>query len=267
LSECKIYCLKSYFNNRFRNRIFSFLFSIISILFISILAKAEEIPENLQGEDISIYQPDLFEETEELNVGSDFVFEQSGIASWYGKNFNKRKTASGERFNMFSLSAAHRQLPFNSIIRVTNLETNEKILVRINDRGPFVKNKIIDLSYQVMKEINTCGSSEIKLEGLIVNEQNIIGLKPNLLFCYSLTLPLVCLPDSVLNVMDSSEDFDDAYNKYIEVALKNPDKRIYLTVYSHENRFNTSQNTTNQYFISEFISKDEIIPNPELTAK
>lgn len=267
MSDNNIYNITRYFYNRFWNRIISFLLSIVFVLFVSIITKAQEIPDKENSEDLTIYQPELFEETEELNIGSDFIFEQKGIASWYGKNFNNRKTANGERYNMYSLSAAHRNLPFNSIIRVTNLETNEKILVRINDRGPFVKNKIIDLSYQSMKGINTNGSCEIKLEGLIVDEQNIAYLKSNHCFCYSLNHPLVCLPDSVLNLIDSTRDFDEAYKIFLKKSSDNPDKKIYLNVISHLSSCNSMHSVINEYYISEFISNKENTQDPEITAR
>ena len=72
---------------------------------------------------------------------------QVGNASWYGKSFHGRSTASGEDFDMFELTAAHRQLPLGCLIKVTNLHNGKWVIVRVNDRGPFVKNRIIDLSY------------------------------------------------------------------------------------------------------------------------
>ncbi len=76
-----------------------------------------------------------------------------GIASWYGPNFHGKKTASGEIYNMFDFTAAHKYLPFNTIVRVKNLSNNKSVIVRINDRGPFVKKRIIDLSYAAAKKI------------------------------------------------------------------------------------------------------------------
>ncbi len=73
-------------------------------------------------------------------------FVQFGTASWYGYAFQHRRTASGERFDMNALTAAHRSLPLNTIIRVTNLENGQSIKVRVNDRGPFQRDRILDLS-------------------------------------------------------------------------------------------------------------------------
>ena len=84
-------------------------------------------------------------------VGGRYVEE--GIASWYGPKFHGRRTASGEVFDMHRLTAAHPWLPFGTIVRVTNLENGLSVVVRINDRGPFVKGRIIDLSYAAAKKI------------------------------------------------------------------------------------------------------------------
>jgi peptidoglycan lytic transglycosylase len=89
-----------------------------------------------------------------------------GIASWYGKDFHGKKTASGERYNMYDLTAAHRSLPFGTKIRVTNLANNRKVIVTINDRGPFVKNRILDLSYGAARKLRFVkkGITRVKIE-------------------------------------------------------------------------------------------------------
>jgi rare lipoprotein A len=74
-------------------------------------------------------------------------FVQEGIASWYGKDFHGKKTANGERYNMYAMTAAHKTLPMNTRVRVTNLNNGKTMIVRINDRGPFGGSRIIDLSY------------------------------------------------------------------------------------------------------------------------
>ena len=73
-------------------------------------------------------------------------YDKEGIASWYGEEFHKKKTANGEVFKKHHISAAHPTLPLPSIVRVKNLENGKSIKVRVNDRGPFLKNRIIDLS-------------------------------------------------------------------------------------------------------------------------
>jgi rare lipoprotein A len=84
-------------------------------------------------------------------------FEQKGVASWYGRPHHGRRTASGEIYDMNALTAAHRTLPFGTWVRVTNVETGQSIDVRINDRGPFVRNRVIDLSYAAARGVGVAG--------------------------------------------------------------------------------------------------------------
>jgi rare lipoprotein A len=74
------------------------------------------------------------------------TFTQVGLASWYGRDFHRKMTASGERYDMRDLTAAHRSLPLATVVRVTNLNNNRSVLVRINDRGPFAHGRVIDVS-------------------------------------------------------------------------------------------------------------------------
>ena len=93
---------------------------------------------------------------------------EKGAASWYGPTFHGRTTASGERYNMLDLTAAHRTLPFDTYVRVTNLANTRGIVVRINDRGPFVRGRIIDLSYTAAKilDIPEHGTRSVRIEVL-----------------------------------------------------------------------------------------------------
>ena len=81
-------------------------------------------------------------------------YDEKGIASWYGPKFHGKITANGEIFNQYKLTAAHKTLPIPSAVKVTNLKNNKSLIVRINDRGPFVNDRIIDLSYQSAKKLN-----------------------------------------------------------------------------------------------------------------
>jgi rare lipoprotein A len=89
-----------------------------------------------------------------------------GMASYYADEFHGRATANGETYDMHDLTAAHRTLPFNTRIRVTNLSNNKSVVVRINDRGPFVSDRIIDLSYRAAQELSMIGpgTARVSLE-------------------------------------------------------------------------------------------------------
>ncbi len=101
---------------------------------------------------------------------------EDGVASWYGPNFHGRLTANGETYDMHGLTAAHRTLPFNTVVRVENLDNGKSVVVRINDRGPFAKNRIIDLSRTAAEEIDMLGPGTanvqlVLLEGDLENSR------------------------------------------------------------------------------------------------
>ncbi|MGB9150927.1 MAG: septal ring lytic transglycosylase RlpA family protein [Burkholderiales bacterium] len=128
--------------------------------------------------------PDPVPQVEPLNkfanepyvaLGQTFVpdksgkqYAASGIASWYGKQFHGRKTASGEIYNMYAMSAAHPTLPIPSYARVTNRKNNKSVIVRVNDRGPFHANRVIDLSYTAALKLGYIqqGSAEVTVESI-----------------------------------------------------------------------------------------------------
>lgn len=85
------------------------------------------------------------------------INKQKGIASWYGPRFHGRKTASGERYDQKKMTAAHRKLPFGTWVKVINLDNMKSVIVRINDRGPFHGNRIIDVSKAAAKELDFVG--------------------------------------------------------------------------------------------------------------
>jgi peptidoglycan lytic transglycosylase len=96
------------------------------------------------------------------------IYSETGYASWYGAEFHNRKAANGEIYDMNESTAAHRTLPFGSRVRVTNLKTGESTIVRINDRGPFVENRIIDLSVAAAKAVSIWrpGTAKVRLDVL-----------------------------------------------------------------------------------------------------
>jgi len=95
-------------------------------------------------------------------------FVQTGYASWYGWHFHGRKTANGEIYNMYAYTAAHKTLPMNTLVEVINLKNGRHVVVRINDRGPFVKGRIIDLSYAAAKKLGMLktGTAPVKIIAL-----------------------------------------------------------------------------------------------------
>jgi rare lipoprotein A len=93
---------------------------------------------------------------------------ERGIASWYGPKFNGRMTASGERYDMNALTAAHPSLPFGTRIGVRNTRTGREVVVRVNDRGPYSRNRILDLSYAAAREVGVVGPGTASVEVYLV---------------------------------------------------------------------------------------------------
>lgn len=98
---------------------------------------------------------------------------QEGISSWYGKEFDGRPTANGETYDMHGLSAAHRTLPLGTTIRVTNLDNGREVVLKVNDRGPFVAGRILDCSYGAAKALGFAGAglAHVRIEVLKAGEE------------------------------------------------------------------------------------------------
>jgi rare lipoprotein A len=91
---------------------------------------------------------------------------KKGVASWYGPGFQGKKTATGEIFNMYEMTAAHKTLPIPSYAQVTNLTNNKTVVVRINDRGPYVGNRVLDLSYAAARTIGISGLGKVEIKAI-----------------------------------------------------------------------------------------------------
>lgn len=104
-------------------------------------------------------------------------YVEEGVASWYGVPFNGRRTSNGEIYDMHEFTAAHRTLPFNAVVRVTNLRNGKQTQVRINDRGPFVADRVIDLSLSAAEAIEMIGpgTAQVRLE-VIAGPSSVAGL-------------------------------------------------------------------------------------------
>ncbi len=126
--------------------------------------KATERPYTVMGQR---YEP--------LRSSDGFV--QNGIASWYGKDFHGKKTSNGETYNMNAMTAAHKTLPLGVYVKVKNRDNGRETIVRVNDRGPFVKNRIIDLSYAAAKKlgVDRAGTAPVTIVALGYREEGAGG--------------------------------------------------------------------------------------------
>ncbi len=127
-------------------------------------------------------------------------WKQRGIASWYGKKFQGLKTASGEPYDMFAMTAAHPTLPIPSYARVTNIKSGRAVVVRINDRGPFHSDRIIDLSYAAASRIGLAAAGS----GLVEVERVFESTQPALIAAAAPTIPVQALVESPIVAEESA---------------------------------------------------------------
>lgn len=122
--------------------------------------------------------------TYHINFKPSDTYTERGYASWYGTKFHGNNTANGEIYDMYAMTAAHKSLPIPSYVRVTNLENNKSVVVRINDRGPFHDGRIVDLSYVAAKKLDMLrkGTAPVKLEILTAGKTYIDTLASDELY-------------------------------------------------------------------------------------
>lgn len=107
-------------------------------------------------------------------------YRERGVASWYGKKFHGRRTSNGEIYDMYAMTAAHKTLPLPSYVRVRNLNNGRSVVVRVNDRGPFLDNRLIDLSYAAASRLGIIGTGTgiVEVEGVGTNEPVVTAATP-----------------------------------------------------------------------------------------
>ena len=109
-------------------------------------------------------QPYIINDQVYYPVRSSSGFNETGVASWYGPDFNGHSTSNGETYDMYGATAAHKLLPMNTMLLVSNLENGKNTIVRVNDRGPFVQGRILDLSYTAAKKLDIVGNGTAKVQ-------------------------------------------------------------------------------------------------------
>lgn len=143
---------------------------------------------------------------------------ENGIASWYGPGFHGKKTANGERFDTNAFTAAHRTLPFNTLLRVENLSNGRFVKVRINDRGPYAKDRIIDLSKAAAKRLNMIEAGTARVELFLLN-----GSRDNL-DVENLKKPTYAIQVASISdrnkALATAKNFEDGWVKKVTVGRK-----------------------------------------------
>lgn len=170
----------------------------------------------------------------------------SGTASHYANKFHGRLTANGEVFNMYGYTCANKELPFGTILKITNRDNGKSVLVKVNDRGPYVNDRIIDLSYQAAKSIGNLGLPRIDAEYVskfnnVKNESQFFG--------YSTERPIQLFEKRNIEFFTDTDDFTSAMKIYYDLKAKTSIKDVYI--------FIQANHSEERYFIGNV--KEEIL--------
>lgn len=194
-----------------------------------------------------------------VRVGEEF----NGRASWYGPNFHGKKTSNGETYSMWSMTAAHKTLPMNTVVRVTNVENGRSVVVRVNDRGPFVNTRIIDLSKKAATELDMVknGTANVRLEILGFNKKGQTeitktsiqeDMKEQVVGKYALQIGSFA---KIEGAITTQERYNNASGRYKTVIKDSDDGairlfKVYLTGFQGEEEARDYQS---KHFTSAFI--------------
>jgi rare lipoprotein A len=153
---------------------------------------------------------------------SSLGFVERGVASWYGGYFHGRRTSSGETYDMYQMTAAHRILPLPTYVAVTNLENGRKVIVKVNDRGPFIDDRVIDLSYAAAQKLDIAWLGTARVEVRAIDPRRYHPEPPTLLAASS--------PAKVLAPPPRSRPMAQARPSPLKAANYQPTDRVYLQV-------------------------------------
>ena len=235
------------------------IFFIIFLILIQGCTSSIEVAANLgkkyliPKEEKKRIQKPIYKIGKKYNVGGkyyypkkDLYYNKTGIASWYGPKFHGKLTANGEIYNQYALTAAHKTLPLPSAVKVTNLKNNKSIVLRINDRGPFVNDRIIDLSSKAadLLDLKREGTGLVRVQ--ILREKSLYleklakqGSFPEINDLKETELPNITIPSKVaVKIKDTKNQ--KIVTKKINYNLKNLNKeyKIYIKLASFSSKKN-----------------------------
>ena len=174
-------------------------------------------------------------------------FKQRGTASWYGKKFHGHRTSNGETYNMFRMTAAHKNLPLPSYVYVTNLDNGRRVIVRVNDRGPFHENRIIDLSYAAAKKLGITAKGTGRVEISNINPRQYQRKRTRVAAFNQ------AKPKQIATQKQSSDNPSSSNQMYIQVgAFANRDNadqlREKIEALVEQEKINTGYNSENKLY-------------------
>jgi rare lipoprotein A len=185
-----------------------------------------------------------------VNVGEVF----RGVASWYGPDFHGKLTANGEIYNMYDYTAANKIMPLGTIVKVTNLNNNKSVVVRINDRGPFVKDRIIDLSYAAGKKIGIDRTGTAPVE-IVVLKTPQVKIKPKKLPKKTKKNGKIKIQIASFKNLSGAKIFQKKYINLGKKVFIQKQKKYYKVFIGYFNSYELAKRFKNKYNIKGFIVK------------
>ena len=249
----------SYFTRTRLLRLGIFVLVVTSVLSVRLILLAQDVP---------TVPLQVLPTTEKLSaryLPAESQYYQSGKASWYGGNFHKRKTASGVTFDMHGFTAAHRKLPFGSIVVVTDLVSGNKTMVCVTDRGPFMKSKILDLSWKAAVELGG-NLQRISAEAFIPEKCASPSAENPLALSFLSDCTPLLLDIASCSLIDSTADFTQAIKLQKELSAASPDIQYVLSIVPNATFAGSDRALAGKYmyFISALLS--DILPHEEITS-
>ncbi len=164
-------------------------------------------------------------------------FAEEGVASWYGTKFHGRRTSSGETYDMYAMTAAHKHLPIPSYVRVTNLDNNKSTVVRVNDRGPFAHGRVIDLSYAAATKLGivNMGTGRVKVEAVDTEAPHVKPLPPVVKEPVYVQVAAFSNPNNAKNLVSKIKTHTD---KPVEIKNDSSLYRVHVGPFGSESELN-----------------------------
>ena len=176
-------------------------------------------------------------------------FKQRGIASWYGKKFHGYRTSNGEVYNMYTMTAAHKSLPLPSYVYVTNLDNGRRVIVRVNDRGPFHEKRIIDLSYAAAKKLGVTDRGTARVEISYINPRE-YRQKRSRIAAFNQAKPKQTAPQEQTPKKTAAASTNQVYIQVGAFASRNNADQLHSKIETlvKQEKINTGYNTENKLY-------------------
>jgi rare lipoprotein A len=237
-----------------------FFIGVVVLLSIGILVQAQDIrttdkPTTMfQGANkpLDIPEPEPLVIVEDIETG----YVEQGKASWYGDQFHGRRTANGETYNKFAYTSAHKTLPFGTICKVTCTKKDQSTLVMVNDRGPYIRGRIIDLSFTAAKELELfhSGVTSVVLEGY--KPSQIMEEEEGKALAFSSTFEAFSVPENEGTVLKTTKNFTEAMTYFREILASNSNDN-YLVVSIDKEIYKNSKNKLRPQYTFKIVSLQE----------